>query len=270
MPCEYIEDLRIPYFCVSANCTTARAVYHHTGSLWKYVRASMTILGLFPPVWDNGQLLVDGGYMDNLPVLYLRRILGPRSRIIAVDVENKDSSAFESLTPYDDGLSGFYLFFRRFMTFAFDATPFNHPAQGNLTHQLLYAQHIVQLEQGLRTNAIDIYIRPPFLNRIWVADYHKVRQMERRGYLTAKEVLDEYFEASPKKGSNSPNARRVSEYVRSATIDSDSSSKSPRRGVTVTGFRHGVGTASVSNLADLSMMQRKRLDPPIRVATMEP
>ena len=30
------------------------------GTLWRLVRASMTIVGLLPPVFEDGDLLVDG------------------------------------------------------------------------------------------------------------------------------------------------------------------------------------------------------------------
>ena len=35
-----IEDLRIPYFCVSSNLTRADMVVHRTGPLWRATRAS--------------------------------------------------------------------------------------------------------------------------------------------------------------------------------------------------------------------------------------
>lgn len=38
------------------------------GILWRYVRSSMTICGLFPPLCDfDGHLLVDGCYCNNVP-----------------------------------------------------------------------------------------------------------------------------------------------------------------------------------------------------------
>lgn len=40
-----------------------------SGSLWRYVRASMTLSGYLPPLCDpkDGNLLMDGGYINNLP-----------------------------------------------------------------------------------------------------------------------------------------------------------------------------------------------------------
>lgn len=42
------------------------------GSLWRYVRASMTLSGYLPPLCDpkDGNLLMDGGYINNLPGKY--------------------------------------------------------------------------------------------------------------------------------------------------------------------------------------------------------
>ena len=45
---------------------------HEQGPLWRLVRASMTIVGMVPPVYYKGDLLVDGGYMNNIPVDVMR------------------------------------------------------------------------------------------------------------------------------------------------------------------------------------------------------
>ncbi len=39
------------------------------GTLWSYCRASMSLAGYIPPLCDplDGHLLVDGGYVNNLP-----------------------------------------------------------------------------------------------------------------------------------------------------------------------------------------------------------
>ena len=42
---------------------------HTSGCLWRYVCASMSLSGYLPPLCDpvNGHLLLDGGYVNNLP-----------------------------------------------------------------------------------------------------------------------------------------------------------------------------------------------------------
>lgn len=63
-----IEDLPINFFCVSANLSKAQIVVHRTGSLARWVGASMSIPGIVPPLVVNGECLVDGGLLNNLPV----------------------------------------------------------------------------------------------------------------------------------------------------------------------------------------------------------
>ena len=48
------------------------------GSVWRYVRASMSISGVLPPMCDpcDGHLLVDGAYVNNLPGNSRRLICG--------------------------------------------------------------------------------------------------------------------------------------------------------------------------------------------------
>jgi NTE family protein len=63
-----IEDLRHPYFCVSANLTTGRLFEHREGSVAHALRASVAIPGVMPPVFHEDGVLVDGAAINNLPV----------------------------------------------------------------------------------------------------------------------------------------------------------------------------------------------------------
>ena len=57
----------LPYFCNTANITTSSMEIHETGYAWRYIRASMTLVGLLPPLCDRGNMLVDGGYSKSVP-----------------------------------------------------------------------------------------------------------------------------------------------------------------------------------------------------------
>lgn len=57
---------------MTTNMTRGEPTVHQDGLLWKLVRASMTIVGLVPPVYENGELLIDGGYLNNMPVDVMR------------------------------------------------------------------------------------------------------------------------------------------------------------------------------------------------------
>ena len=79
-----IEDLPLPFFCVSANLTKGDTHVHRDGKLWQALRASVSIPGLLPPVFRGGQVFVDGGVVNNLPVDLMRA--QHRGEVIAVDI----------------------------------------------------------------------------------------------------------------------------------------------------------------------------------------
>jgi NTE family protein len=79
-----IEDLPLPFFCVSSNLTTGRIAVHQHGPLWRWLRASVAIPGVLPPVFHGGEVYVDGGAMNNLPVDVMRA--KGRGPVIGVDV----------------------------------------------------------------------------------------------------------------------------------------------------------------------------------------
>lgn len=92
-----IENMWLPFFCISANLAENREEVHRTGLLWQALRASASTPGVVPPVVINGQLHLDGGLLNNLPVDVMRNLLGPGCKIIA----SKLSSSEHDLTQYD-------------------------------------------------------------------------------------------------------------------------------------------------------------------------
>jgi NTE family protein len=78
-----IEDLRLPFYCVSANLTNGQLAVHRRGKVWLWLRASIAIPGVLPPVCREKQVYVDGAALNNLPVDIMRE--GFRGPIIAID-----------------------------------------------------------------------------------------------------------------------------------------------------------------------------------------
>ncbi len=62
-----VRDLWLPFFCVSTNLTRSRLEVHDRLDLATAIRASVAIPGILPPVPFEGDLLVDGGVLNNLP-----------------------------------------------------------------------------------------------------------------------------------------------------------------------------------------------------------
>lgn len=70
-----IEDLWFPFFALSTNLTSRQPHVHRRGKLWQAVRASGSIPGVLPPFFTaEGDMLVDGAIMNNLPLEQMKEI----------------------------------------------------------------------------------------------------------------------------------------------------------------------------------------------------
>lgn len=68
-----IADLPYNFFGVSTNLSTNSVYIHRRGPLWHAVRASGSLPTILPPfITDEGDILVDGGVLDNIPVTIMR------------------------------------------------------------------------------------------------------------------------------------------------------------------------------------------------------
>jgi NTE family protein len=95
------DQLPIPFRCVATDLTTLRPAVFASGPLAFAVRASISIPGVFPPVRSNGDILVDGAIVDNLPTDVLRQELHA-DVVIAVHLtdaafQSKDASSLASI-----------------------------------------------------------------------------------------------------------------------------------------------------------------------------
>lgn len=61
-------DLPIPYFAVASDMVSCKAKYWGDGSVKSAIRSTMSIPGMFDPVWTEDLVLVDGGTRNNFPV----------------------------------------------------------------------------------------------------------------------------------------------------------------------------------------------------------
>ena len=79
-----LADLVRPFFAVSTNLTSGKIEVHRRGLMRRAMRASIAIPGILPPIVIDGQVLVDGAVLKNLPTEVMRQInSGP---IIGVDM----------------------------------------------------------------------------------------------------------------------------------------------------------------------------------------
>lgn len=69
-----IEDLPKPYLAVATCLNTGQEIWSRNGNVAYWVRASMSMPGLFPPVLDEDRWLVDGGLVNPVPVAACRAL----------------------------------------------------------------------------------------------------------------------------------------------------------------------------------------------------
>ncbi len=175
-----IEDLWMPCFCVSSNLTHAVAMVHRRGPLWQAVRASMAIPGVFSPILADGDLLVDGCVLDNLPIDVMQR-LNYNGPIIAVNV----FPDVDLLRDYDFGpsVSGW-------QALASKLNPLARRDSPPLIFESLVRVLALNSVQQAKTQRgfADVYVRPP-VEKYNILDFGAYAQIADIGYRSAMEAL---------------------------------------------------------------------------------
>ncbi|GAB1610265.1 patatin-like phospholipase domain-containing protein 7 [Argonauta hians] len=176
-----IEDLWIPYFCITTDICSSSMRVHTTGSLWRYVRASMSLSGYLPPLCDpiDGHLLLDGGYVNNLPADVMRA-KGAQT-IFAVDV---GSQTEDELTNYGDELSGWWLLWNRWNPWAKNVKV---PDMNDIQSRLAYVSCVRQLEVVKNSDYCE-YVRPP-IDKFKTLQFGSFDEIYEVGYHHAKTLF---------------------------------------------------------------------------------
>lgn len=177
-----IEDLWIPYFCVSSNISRAERAIHRFGPLWRAVRASSGVQGLFPPVVLDGDLHVDGALFSNLPADAMKTVC--EGKVIAIDVSPPVDLL--SNTDYGDSISGWRILWKkRFSKDAFRATDI-----GTVLQRAGEAVSMANQKLTIQRMA-DFYMRMP-VERVGMFAFGALRTIERIGYEHARKTIAEW------------------------------------------------------------------------------
>lgn len=171
-----IENLWEKYFCISTNITKGKLKVHDDGVLWKAIRASISLPGVFPPVQDvDGNLLVDGGILNNLPVDIMRDKLGG-GRVIASDISSPHEDARYHMR--DDYLSGWTTLLSKIRNFV--------PNIGNVLMSSMLISSQNHLKQMLLNADCHIAVNPG--DHSWFA-FEKYEEIVEYGYQAATKVI---------------------------------------------------------------------------------
>jgi predicted acylesterase/phospholipase RssA/CRP-like cAMP-binding protein len=178
-----MADSWLPFFCMSTNLSTARPFTHLRGPAWQALRASISLPGMMPPVCtDEGELLVDGSLVDDLPLDVMAPLIDG-GRIIAVDLGI--SSDFRVRQRFDPSLSGWRVLARRLNPFGprFDAP--------TLLTTLVRAKEVASSESlELKRNAheVALLVRPP-VDGFGGFDFRNVDILTERSYRYTRDLL---------------------------------------------------------------------------------
>jgi len=185
-----IEDMWTPFFCVSSNLTRAEIVVHRTGPLWRGVKASNSLPGMAPPVVQNGDLLVDGTFLNDLPVDVMYDFCDGGS-VIAVNVsppvDLKDNP------DYGDHVSGLKLLWRRINPFV---PAIKTPNIVALVQRAGELSSIRDRKYLLRRELADHYLSPPLAD-FELMDYTAIDELVQTGYEYAVEEISKWPSSIP-------------------------------------------------------------------------
>ncbi len=82
-----IEDLWIPFFSVSTNLSSYELHRHDRGDLFQAIRASSSIPVMLPPVYTpDGEMLVDGCLLDNVPIATMHQLKSGPNVVVSFEI----------------------------------------------------------------------------------------------------------------------------------------------------------------------------------------
>jgi predicted acylesterase/phospholipase RssA/CRP-like cAMP-binding protein len=179
----HIEDLWHPYFCVSSNLSRAETKIHRTGLLWKAIRASTAIPGIFTPILYDGELFVDGGAMNNFPVDIMRQSCDGGT-VVGVNV----SQAHETAEAYHFGtsLSGWQVLWSR-------VNPFYERIQApSLAANLVRSLEISSASQIMTGERLADVVIKPDVSQFGMLDFAAYEEISEAGYQAAWKPLSRW------------------------------------------------------------------------------
>jgi predicted acylesterase/phospholipase RssA/CRP-like cAMP-binding protein len=178
-----IEDLWLPYYCVSTNLTRSRLEVHRRGSAAVAVRASVAIPGVLPPVPHEGDLLVDGGVLNNMPFEVMRddSTIGT---IIAVDVARDEGPRAD--VDFGMSLSGFTALWgsRR-------RSGSSYPRLTSVLLRSMLTGAVRDQKASMEDGSIDLLV-PLRLAEIGLFEFERSREVSRAGYDGSVELVREW------------------------------------------------------------------------------
>lgn len=177
-----IVDLWVPFFALSSNLSTNQPYIHQHGRLWEAVRATGSIPGLLPPCYtDNGEMLVDGGVLDNVPVAAMRNLKWGPNIVVNLNINRRQRYDVNyQAIPTRNQMLAYSL---RWLT----GTRF--PAAPGPATVLLQSLAVHRPRLELYMTDDDLLLAPPIPGHMGMMDWSKHSELMHRGYEYATREL---------------------------------------------------------------------------------
>lgn len=177
-----LEDMWLPCFCTTTNLSTAKLMVHTQGPAWKYTRATTSLPGILPPVIDGGNMLIDGGVLNNLPIDIMRQ-RSDVGVVFASDVGEPGRSSSRSEIPYETRLSGWQVLWRRLNPLA---KPMKVPSMGEIMMQIAVLSN--RQTSSATRNLADFYLRLS-VKGFGMLEFEALDAIVGKGYAAAQEQV---------------------------------------------------------------------------------
>ncbi|WP_438728174.1 patatin-like phospholipase family protein [Parasphingorhabdus sp. DH2-15] len=164
-----IADQPINFFGISTNLSTNDLHVHRHGPLWEAVRASGSLPTILPPFIDSdGNILIDGGVLDNIPVNMMRKMkTGPNIVVTLGDTQEtwRVDAQYDSLRSRLGLLRDVVL--RR-------PAPDDFPSIVDIMSRSMVVASRIASKAMLRDG--DIVLQPPIVEGMQILDWHLGRK----------------------------------------------------------------------------------------------
>jgi lysophospholipid hydrolase len=209
-----IEDLWIPYFCISANLNQSELKVHDRGPLARAVLSTTRAPGLFPPVVFDGDLHVDGGVINNVPVDIMKAF---SNEGITIGVDVSPPHELHPIHDYGDNVSGWRACWKRLSPFAKKSIYI----PSILLVMIRTLEYTGISYKGSRLKYADVYMYPEML-KFKRTDFHLASQILDAGYECARTNMLEWL-SQPSTAAGRPDlADPINRYTGGAAETADS------------------------------------------------
>ncbi len=165
-----IADQPVNFFGVSTNLSTNGLHVHRRGPLWECVRASGSLPTILPPFIDrDGNILVDGGVLDNVPVKVMHDLKTGPNIVVSLGDPNE---VWRTDVEYDD-VRGRWTLLRDVILRRKRAAEFPSIVE-IMSRSMVVASRMASKEM---LEDQDILVNPPIIPGMQILDWHMGREL---------------------------------------------------------------------------------------------